>query len=68
MSRFRGSFVRWVPDLRSASLHLSGKGEGVTPRVTPSTAFPDGEERSAAQWIEDPGSSVTTSAKPLDLF
>jgi hypothetical protein len=31
MSRFRGSFVRWIPDLRSASLHLSGKGEGVTP-------------------------------------
>jgi hypothetical protein len=22
----RGSFVRWIPDLRSASLHLSGKG------------------------------------------
>jgi hypothetical protein len=50
MSRFRGGFVSWIPDLRSASLHLSGKGGRVSrwPLRDPSP-LPDGEEQSAAE-------------------
>jgi hypothetical protein len=30
--------------------------------------FPDGEERSAAQWIDDPDPAHQLAAKPLDLL
>src|SRR5215218_492559 len=60
MSRYVASLSSLrSPDRRSACL---GKAEqGMAPvELVPSPAFPDGEERSEAEWIADPGPSATT--------